>query len=39
MKVYGTGWFLVADTHLVVEVVVLSEGVWGLDGFWLRTHT
>ena len=31
MKVYGAGWFLVADTHLVGEVVVLGEGV----GDWM----
>ena len=38
MKVYGAGWFLVADTHLVVEAVVLSEGVWGWMVFGCR-HT
>ena len=36
VKVYGAGWFLVADTHLVAEVVVLGEGVWGWMVFGCR---
>ena len=37
MKVYGAGWFLVADTYLVVEAMVLSEGVWA--GWFLVADT